>query len=320
MINTKDLYLAFLQSSSVRYSANALSDVSPVAVSHDVLSKWLKTANLRPSEVWHEAQPHIDLNEPCALIVDDTVIDKSHSQKIALVRPLYSGNTHGLLNGIAMTNLVYCGLESNNSLPVDFRVYHPEEDGKSKNDHFMEMLKLSLKRGIKPEVVIADTWYSSLSNLKTIRDLGLNWVMGLRKNRKVNRQEILENLNIPEEGLTVHLRGYGWITVYRFVGKNGRTDYIGTNIKAPTSQKIINYVKKRWDIEVYHRELKQTCGLERCQARTSRAQRNHILLSIKAWMRYFKRRCLESISCYQQQWNVIKPAITSNMQLILARE
>nr|WP_281181168.1 transposase [Candidatus Arsenophonus triatominarum] len=32
----------------------------------------------------------------------------------------------------------------------------------------------------------------------------------------------------------------------------------------------------RWSVEVYHREVKQNCGIERCQARTSRAQRNHI--------------------------------------------
>ncbi|WP_155066466.1 hypothetical protein [Piscirickettsia salmonis] len=30
------------------------------------------------------------------------------------------------------------------------------------------------------------------------------------------------------------------------------------------------------DRALYHRELKQTCGIERCQARTGRAQRNHI--------------------------------------------
>ncbi|MCZ6919807.1 MAG: transposase [Rickettsia endosymbiont of Ixodes persulcatus] len=36
----------------------------------------------------------------------------------------------------------------------------------------------------------------------------------------------------------------------------------------------------RWSIEFYHRELKQTCGIERCQARTGRAQRNHICLAV----------------------------------------
>ena len=141
--------------------------------------------------------------------------------------------------------------------------------------------------------------------------------MGLRKNRKVNRNEELKNLTIPDDGLVVHLRGYGWITVYRFVAKNGRTDYIGTNIKSPTRNDIVSYVKMRWNIEIYHRELKQCCGLERCQARTSRAQRNHILLSVLAWMQNFKKRCLETISAYQIKWNVIKPAISSNIEMML---
>ena len=29
---------------------------------------------------------------------------------------------------------------------------------------------------------------------------------------------------IPEEGLKVHLRGYGWVKVFKFVAKNGRID------------------------------------------------------------------------------------------------
>ena len=73
----------------------------------------------------------------------------------------------------------------------------------------------------------------------------------------------------------------------------------------------------RWNIETYHRELKQTCGLERCQARTSRAQRNHILLSVMAWMQYFRRRCFDCASFYQQKWDFIKPAISNNIQLLL---
>ena len=101
---------------------------------------------------------------------------------------------------------------------------------------------------MKPEAVVADSWYSSL--------------------------------DIPDEGLRVHLRGYGWIYVFRFVAKNGRTDYFGTNIPNPTRERIKSLVRKRWGIEVLHRELKQTCGLEYCQAHTSRAQRNHIVLSV----------------------------------------
>ena len=39
----------------------------------------------------------------------------------------------------------------------------------------------------------------------------------------------------------------------------------------------------RWKIEQYHREVKQTLGLEKCQCRSARAQRNHIGCVILAW-------------------------------------
>lgn len=200
---------------------------------------------------------------------------------------------------------------------MDVGIYEPKEDGKTKNDHFRELLHLAKERQVKPEAVIADSWYSSLNNLKCIRDFGWNFVMGLRKNRVVNKGEKLEDLNIPDAGLRIHLRGYGWITVFRFVSKNRRTDYVGTNMQNPTKDQIIALVRKRWEIEVFHRELKQTCGLEQCQAGTSRAQRNHIVLSVLTWIKQAAQRKQYNISFYEQQWNTIKDAIAQQMKLEL---
>ena len=138
--------------------------------------------------------------------------------------------------------------------------------------------------------------------------------MNLKKNRSVNKKQKLEKLAIPNKGLKVHLRGYGFVTVFRFVSKNGRTDYIGTNIDNPTRQQITDLVKKRWKIEVFHRELKQTCGLEHCQARTSRAQRNHIVLSVLSWIKQADLRRKHQTSFYQQQWDVIKHAIAKQLK------
>lgn len=108
-----------------------------------------------------------------------------------------------------------------------------------------------------------DAWYSSLKNLKAIRDHGWVWITTLRKNRKVNRGVSLEALDIPEDGLKVYLRGYGWVYVFKFVAKNGRVGYVTTNKEDPTRTQMIDAMKARWSIEVYHRELKQTCGIER---------------------------------------------------------
>ena len=80
----------------------------------------------------------------------------------------------------------------------------------------------------------------------------------------MNRDVSLESLAIPEEGLTVHLRDYGWVTVFKFVAKNGRIDYVTTNHENSTREHVERVIKARWSVEVYHRELKQTCGIERC--------------------------------------------------------
>ena len=315
---TKSLYRSFLQASSVRYSGLALSEVSPIPLSHDSVNRWLSSSALRPSGVWTLTQPLINKKEPCFLVCDDTVLDKRRSEKIELVHYQYSGNAHDVIAGIGLVNLVWHGLKSHDSIPVDYRVYDKDSDGKSKNDHFREMLKLAQDRGIDPDDVVADAWYSSLNNLKAIESMGWTWVMGLKKNRKVNRGETLEKLDIPDEGLKVHLRGYGWITVFRFVAKNGRTDYIATNRDNPSRDQIELVMKSRWKIEVYHRELKQTCGLEGCQSRTGRAQRNHIFLAISAWIQRFKRRLVGGFSFYQQQWHVIKHGISTEITKIMS--
>lgn len=315
---TKEIYKAFLQASSVRYSGRALSEVSPESLSHDSVSRWLQSRYFRPREVWQVAEEFIRKEEPCLLIGDDTILDKHRSEKIELVHYQYSGNAHDVLAGIGLVNLLWHGLESREFVPVDYRVYDKDTDGKTKNEHFREMLKLAKHRGIQPSAVVMDAWYSSLDNLKAISDFGWVWVAGLKKNRKVNRDEMLEKLEIPDGGLKVHLRGYGWITVFRFVAKNGRTDYMGTNMEIPTRDQVEAIMKARWSIEVYHRELKQTCGIERCQARTSRAQRNHIFLAIAAWFEKHRRRCYERVTLYQQHWEIIKQSITNQMQWILS--
>lgn len=251
------------------------------------------------------------------MIADDTVLSKTHSKRIELVNYQYSGNTHNVIAGIGLVNLLWYDVNQKQSVPIDYRIYDKESDAKTKNTHFCDMLSLAKSRGLTPDAVVMDTWYSSLKNLKAIRSHGWVWVTPLRKNRKVNRNTSLGDLNIPDEGLRVHLRGYGWVTAFKFVAKNGRIDYVCTN-GGPSREAIVAIVKARWSIEIYHRELKQTCGIEGCQARIGRSQRNHIGLSIMAWLDKYRRRITEKLTLYQQDWDVIKSGISQSIKLIMA--
>jgi hypothetical protein len=284
-----------------------------VELSHDSISRWLSSTRCTPKDVWKAAQGEVLNSQQGVIVADETVLNKSRSQKIELVRWQYSGTEHDIVKGIGLLTLLWVDKDKQVN-PFDYRIWEPKEDGKTKNEQFRELLITAKERGLTPKAVVADSWYSSLDNTKCIRDLGWYWLMGLRKNRVVNKGESLGKLTIPESGLRVHLRGYGWIYVFRFVAKNGRTDYFGTNIPDPTREHVAELVHKRWEIEVYHRELKQTCGLEHCLARTSRGQRNHIGFSILTWIKQSRVRKQTHASFYQQHWNIIKDAIAYNLK------
>ena len=128
---SKRLYQAYLQASSVRYSGLALSEVSPVELSHDSANYWLKHSKYQPSEVFKQSKDIIGDREGC-LVFDDSVLDKHRSKKIELVNSQYSGNKHGgVTDGIGMMNALWKDVDSEEYVPVDFRIYNKQEDGKN---------------------------------------------------------------------------------------------------------------------------------------------------------------------------------------------
>lgn len=316
---TRELYSTFLEVTSLRYTALSLSETAPenMRLSHDSISRWLAAEKVQPKELWESAAKEIE-GKSGILIFDDVVINKSRSEKMELVRRQYSGAEHGVVKGIGVLNAVW-QTSKEEYTPTDYRIWNPPEDGKTKNNHFRDMLSSAKSRGLEPEMIVADSWYSALDNLKSVRSHGWDWVMGLKCNRQVNKPLVqLCKVDIPEEGLKVHLKAYGWIKVFRFAGKNDRTDYIGTSRLDMTEKEAKTYFERRWSVEVMHRELKQTCGFGRCQSRTGRAGRNHIGLSLLALLRKHRRRRNELISPYRQDWDVIKYAVQHALSLALS--
>ena len=64
-----------------------------------------------------------------------------------------------------------------------------------------------------------------------------------------------------------------------------------------------------WGIEVYHRGIKQRCGIEKAQVRKERSQRAHILLSLRAFLRLETNRLLNAMSWYEAKLSTIRDAI-----------
>ena len=68
--------------------------------------------------------------------------------------------------------------------------------------------------------------------------------------------------------------------------QDAQTDYIVTNdVSLTNSQRVMEINALRWKVEEYHRELKQLTGIEKCQCRKARAQRNHVACAVIAWIK-----------------------------------
>ena len=175
------------------------------------------------------------------------------------------------------------------------------------------MLREAKQRGFAPDCVAFDGWYGSLDNLKLIRGLGWRWLTRLKINRRVNldRQgsKAVGETAIQAGGTVVHLQGYGLIRVFRIVSKNGDTEHWATDDLEMDDLTRLGLAERTWAIENYHRGLKQCCGVERCQARAGRAQRNHIEMSIRAFLRLERHFYNTGISWYEAKAKIIRGAI-----------
>ena len=300
------LYTSFLIGNQNRYSGVELSKVLPEeTMSHDSVTRFLSDSRYRPSDLWKHVKPLVRLGTGY-LVGDDSLLSKKYSRENELARKQYSGNTHGLVNGISLVNLLWTAGEE--YIPVDYRIYEKEKDGKTKNDHFQEMLTKAKKRDFKPLYVLTDSWYSGVENLKLIvKELHWNFISMFKSNRKVSVTKgiyiSISDLPLADKQVRkVWLKEYGYILVCKLVDKNGDITYLGTNDLALTDYDLLtDHFDHRWKIEEFHRGLKQTTGIEKCYATRSESQKTHIFASFVAFVKLETARIKEQVSWYEQK-------------------
>lgn len=160
---------------------------------------------------------------------DDTIIDKPYSDPnlTELIGYFWSGKHHRVVKGIQLITLYYTELEGK-AIPINYRLYNKQE-GKTKNDYLREMIIEVLAWGLQPAYVTTDAWYASKENLKFLREKDLGFLVGIAKNRQmsINGRDYtqVKNLEIPDEGLVVHLKSFGKVKVFRKTFKNEEQRY-----------------------------------------------------------------------------------------------
>jgi putative transposase len=290
--------------------AAAVQPPSPDPPAHDAFTRLLHRLEPDPLTLWHDVEALVQKHRG-VLILDDSTLDKPYARKIELVGWHWSGKHRGVVRGINLLTLVWT--DGDQKLPCDYRLYDKANDGLTKNDHFRALLETADQRGFAPRCVLFDMWYASLENLKAVRDHGWTWLTQLKANRLVNLdgqgQRPISQTTLAPAGTVVHLPGYGLVRVFPISAKDGTREYWATNDLSMDELTRLQNAEQSWAIEDYHRGLKQCCGVERGQVRAARAQRNHIGMAIRAFVRLEVHFFRTGISWYEAKARIVRGAV-----------
>ncbi len=154
---TKLDYCQYLLSSQINYTMTNLAEHMK-SISHDKINYYLKNEKLTPRILWENVKELIVTDENAYIIFDDSVLDKRYSEEIEIVRRQYSGNEHGVLKGIGLVSCIYVNPKLQTFWVIDYRIFNPDVDGKTKIDHVKDMLQNLVYQKLMPfDTVLMDT-------------------------------------------------------------------------------------------------------------------------------------------------------------------
>ncbi len=296
---TKLDYCQYLLSSLINHTVTNLADHLD-GISHDRINRYLRGEKLSPRLLWDNVKTFVQPCENAYLIFDDTVLDKRYSSAIELTRRQYSGNEHRVIRGIGLMSCVYVNAETGQFWVIDYRLYDPDGDGHSKLDHVAEMLNSVVYSKALPFIaVLMDGWYATQKLMAQIDGLKKLYYCPLKCNRRVDDSggnqpyqrvdELVWTTTELTQGKVIKVRGFPSgkkVKLFRVTVSTNRTEVVATNdLSQNSTDAVQDACHVRWKIEEFHRELKQLTGVEACQCRKARIQRNHIACALLVWSR-----------------------------------
>ena len=292
-------YCQYLLVSQINYTLTHFADHC-AQYSHDAINRSLRGEQITPRLVWENVKGQIVPTMEGYVLFDDTVLEKNASFAIELVRRQYSGNAKQVIKGIGVVTCVYVHPALDLFWLIDYRIYDPDGDGQSKLDHGREILtNVVYHKQLPFQAVLMDTWYATKDLMLFIESLQKSYYCPLKDNRQVDdargkqpyqRVDALSwTADELAHGKRIKIKGFPKehkVQLFRVVVSTHRTAYVVTNDLAQESPEATQAACGfRWQIAQLHREGKQVTGLERCQCRKARIQRNHIGCAFLVWVR-----------------------------------
>ena len=147
----------------------------------------------------------------------------------------------------------------------------------------------------------------------------MGFLFGIADNRKVSlergKQFQVKSLEIPNSGLVVYLKEFGWAKVFCQSFKNEPRYYIMyqpdlERLRHLTRSEFKQIHDEHWQIECFHRVIKQVCNIERFYVRDEQAIRNHFYCALRAFVK-LQTLCIQGVigTCYEISRQLLVPVI-----------
>mgnify|MGYP001564917536 CR=1 FL=1 len=269
----------FLKAPSINASANFLNTPTKA---------WRKIKERRKEIIASKFK-----SQKGAIIIDDTFCYKTGRK----MKGIFENFCH-LLKKEVLSHVVVTSVYKTPKISIgyDFKVYIPEEiteNFKSKYELALEIIKDAFSRGLIRRVYM-DSWYCQPEFLRRLKPMNLEFFgmfrIGKLKIRSKGEyklisqfvKEIIKDDNFTYRAIkgrkkTLKIRYYREIVFIKHIGKvnlvisqkydqksktyNEPRAYV-TNIISLNALDVIRTYLNRWDIEVFHKTVKQSYGFE----------------------------------------------------------
>jgi hypothetical protein len=305
-----DIYSDYLISAFGQTTGTGLAGLLGGGVSHDQIQRLLSKERLGSAELWQIVKPYVGQIEQGegVLIIDDSIAEKPYTDENEIICWHYDHSQDRSVKGI---NFVTCLYHANGySLPVGFSIvakteyYVDKKDGKqkrrspiSKNEYYRDLLSVAKRNHIPFSYVLSDVWYSAAENMMFIKhDLEKDFIMPLKANRKVALSEQRSMATARPDDTRSEYPSGNLSGKCRFSAPAGQASlhkrrwqcgdqYLVSSDTALTGEAMTTTYRKRWNVEPYHKSLKQNASLEKSPTQTVTSQTNHLFASLLAYIK-----------------------------------
>ena len=308
------MYSDYLISAFGQTTAPGLSALLNGEISHDSVQRFLAGERQTSVHLWQVVKSHVRKIESSegVVIVDDSIAEKPYTDENEIICWHCDHSQQRNVKGINFVTCLYHN--SGVSLPVGFELiaktehYTDPKEGKekrrspkTKNEYYREMTHQALRNQIQFKYVLNDVWFSAADNMNFVQtSLRKDFIMPLKANRKVvvslsakqnGTYQRVDTLELePMQPVTVYLENVPFalfLIKQIFTNEDGSTGtlYLVTSDTTLSGEEISTIYQKRWNVEPYHKSLKQKASLEKSPTQTVITQSNHFFAALCGYIK-----------------------------------